>query len=123
MYTSGLSRLEGLGAGRRPRLDGCPGVCVVWLSVGRRFEPQHLANSVWAAASAGAAPSDDWLEEWLTAAFVALRRRAFSPQQLANSLWALERLGVMPEQASGVARASAHTQPPASIANRAWVVR
>lgn len=45
-------------------------------------------------------PDDGWLEEYLTAAFVAMQRRggAFEPQHLANLLWSLERMGVMPDE-------------------------
>lgn len=63
-----------------------------------RYEPQHLSNTLWALATGGVPPDDEWLEEYLTVAFVALLKRSLEPQHLANVLWALERLGVMPDQ-------------------------
>ncbi|GIL70537.1 hypothetical protein Vretimale_3666 [Volvox reticuliferus] len=62
------------------------------------YEPQHLSNTLWALATIGVAPDDEWLEEYLTVAFVALQKRALAPQHLANVLWALERMGIMPDQ-------------------------
>ncbi|GIL47181.1 hypothetical protein Vafri_4068 [Volvox africanus] len=62
------------------------------------YESQHLSNTLWALATIGVAPDDEWLEEYLTVAFVALQKRALAPQHLANVLWALERMGIMPDQ-------------------------
>lgn len=55
-----------------------------------------LLCSIWAVASAGLSPDDEWLEAFLLAFESAAPANA-QPQHLANTVWALARLGVAPD--------------------------
>lgn len=62
-----------------------------WPLLATSCAPQVLSTFLWALATLGVPPPDDWRNLWLKVAEERLPR--FTPLDLSNSLWALARLG------------------------------
>ena len=88
-----------------------------------RFNPQNLANTVWAYATAGVAA--DALYAAVAEEAVRSRLARFNPQNLANTVWAYATAGVAADALyATVAEAAVRTRlagfNPQALANTAW---
>jgi predicted small integral membrane protein len=94
-------------------------------SVLQSFDPQDVANTVWALATMGVTPEAGLLR--------AMQGRAtavageFNPQEVANTVWALATMGVTPEAGllramQGRATALAGEFKPQAVANTVWAL-
>ena len=94
-------------------------------SIPQRFQPQNVANTVWALAKMGVTPEAGLLR--------AMQGRAtavageFDPQEVANTVWALAMMGVTPDEKllramQGRATAVAGEFTPQNVANTVWAL-
>jgi len=94
-------------------------------TVSQSFDPQNVANTVWALATMGVTPDEKLLR--------AMQGRAtalagtFTPQAVANTVWALATMGVTPDEKllramQGRATALAGEFDPQAVANTVWAL-
>jgi very-short-patch-repair endonuclease/precorrin-6B methylase 2 len=89
------------------------------------FNPQNIANLLWALATSGVSPNAALVQAMSSEAVA--KAKAFNPQDIANLLWALATLGVSPSAAlvqamSSEAVAKAKAFKPQEIANLLWAL-
>ena len=110
-------------ARRRPQEADLGHVIALIESKLDEFEPRQIANTLWAYATLGLAPSASVLGALSTA--VERLAGAFKPQEIANTLWAYATLGLAPsasvlEALSTAVERSAGAFKPQNVANALW---